>query len=211
MIKVMLVDDHPVVRWGFRQIVSELAPDIELEAEAGSDAEALRLLASRSIDVMVLDIGLGGRSGMELLERVSAERPPIKVLLYSRYPEQDFALRGFKCGASGYINKEESPDEIVRAIREVAAGGTYVSRAAAAILKAAVSDVSRSAPHEALSRREFEVFGLLVRGQSVTEIGRQLHLSVKTISTHRTNILGKMNAHSTADLVRYAIEHKLGD
>lgn len=209
MIKVLMVDDHPVVRWGFRQIVNVLAPDIEISADVANAPEAMGHLERLPIDVVVLDLGLGGRSGLELLERMRCHLPEVRVLCYTRYPEKDFALRAFRGGASGYINKEESPDEIVRAVREVAGGGTYLSRAAAQILKAAVSNEVPGAAHEKLSRREFEVFKMLVDGWSVTGIAQRLNLSVKTISTHRTNILGKLKLRTTADLVRYAIEQNL--
>ncbi|MBK6661158.1 MAG: response regulator transcription factor [Proteobacteria bacterium] len=205
VVKVMIIDDHPVVRWGFRQIVNELAPDIEIVADAANGPEALLELDRQSADVAVLDIGLGGRSGLELLERLRGHRSEVRVLFYTRYSEHDFALRAFQGGAKGYISKEESPAEIVRAVREVAAGGTYMSRTAAQILTSAVSNQRGEGEHENLSRREFEVFRMLVDGLSVTSIAQRLHLSVKTISTRRSNVLAKLGVRSTADLVRYAI------
>lgn len=208
-IRVLLIDDHPVVRWGFRQIVSNLAPDIEVVADVATASDALRELLQASIDVVILDVNLDGRSGLELLDRIRKEHPHAKILVYTRYQEQDFAIRAFKAGALGYINKDQQPSELIRAVREVASGDPYVSLTAARLLRGALSDDSTRLPHCRLTRREDEVFRMLIRGDSVTHISKQLNLSVKTISTHRTNILEKLNARNLADLIRYAIDNKL--
>jgi len=208
-IRVLLIDDHPVVRWGFRQIMASQATDIVVAADVATAAEALDALAKAAFDVVVLDINLDGRSGLELLERIRRDYPSSNVLIYTRYPEQDFALRAFRSGALGYIEKVQGPVELVRAVREVARGEPYVSSSAAKLLRAAVSDDRLVVPHQLLTRREDEVFRMLVRGSTVTEVAKHLNLSVKTVSTHRVNILAKLNAKGTADLVRYAIEHKL--
>jgi DNA-binding NarL/FixJ family response regulator len=195
------------MRWGFRQIVETLASDIRVLADVSTASEALNWLAYNDADVAVVDIGLEGRSGLDLVERIRSEFPIVKVLLYSRYSAREFALRGFKRGAAGFVNKSQEPEEVIRAVRETAQYGTYLTAETAQILRLAAAGEPSELAHKTLSPREDEVFRALLRGESVTAIARTLSLSVKTISTHRTNILQKLDLQSTADLVRYGIEH----
>ena len=206
-IRVVLVDDHPVLRWGFRQLVDTLAQDIRLIRDFACASEALAWLSSNPVDVAVVDIALEGRSGLDLVQRLNSDYPHVKTLVYSRYPAREFALRAFRSGAAGYIDKRQAPDEIVGAIRQVSREGTYLNAETAEILKAAAMGRPASLPHEYLTPRESEVFRALLGGNSVTQIARKLNLSVKTISTHRGNIFAKLGVTSLSNLVRYGIDH----
>jgi two-component system invasion response regulator UvrY len=173
-------------------------------AEAASGDEALALVKANDYDVAVIDMSMPGLSGMDLIKRLRIEKPKLRLLVLSMHGEQQYAARALKAGASGYLNKDSAAELLVGAIRKIAAGGVHITEAAAASLVSA-----QKAPHEALSDREFDVLRLLVEGLGPTDIGERLHLSVKTVSTHKTRILEKLNLHSTAELVRYALENKL--
>ena len=201
MIRVLLADDHKIVRDGLKRILSG---NIEVTAEAASGDEALALVRSHDYDVAVLDMSMPGLSGLDLIKRLKIEKPKLRILVLSMHGEQQYAARALKAGASGYLNKDSAAEQLVGAVRKIAAGGVHIGEAAAASLVAA-----EKAPHEVLSDREFEVLQLLVEGMGPTEIGEKLHLSVKTVSTHKTRILEKLNLGSTAELVRYALDHKL--
>jgi DNA-binding NarL/FixJ family response regulator len=203
MIRVLLADDHQIVRDGLRRILAATA-DIEVAAEATDGDRALALVKAGEFDVAVLDMSMPGLSGLDLIKRLKIERPKLRLLVLSMHGEQQYAARALKAGASGYLNKDSAADLLVGAIRKIAAGGVHIGEAAAASLVAAEAQ-----PHRALSDREFEVLRLLVDGKSPTAVAEQLHLSVKTVSTHKTRILEKLGLESTADLVRYAIENKL--
>jgi len=203
MIRVLLADDHKIVRDGLKRILAATA-DIEVVAEAADGDEVLRLVKGGEHDVAVLDMSMPGLAGPALVKRLKEEKPKLRVLVLSMHAEQQYAARVLKAGASGYLNKDSAAEALVGAIRKIAAGGVHIGEAAAAsLLQGAPSG------HEALSDREFEVLRLLVEGLGPTEIGERLHLSVKTVSTHKTRILEKLNLGSTAELVRYALEHKL--
>jgi DNA-binding NarL/FixJ family response regulator len=201
MIRVLLADDHKIVRDGLKRILSG---NIEVAAEAASGDEALALVKAHDYDVAVLDMSMPGLSGLDLIKRLKIEKPKLRILVLSMHGERQYAARALKAGASGYLNKDSAAEQLVGAVRKIAAGGVHIGEAAAASLVAA-----DKAPHEALSDREFEVLRLLAEGLGPTDIGEKLHLSVKTVSTHKTRILEKLNLGSTAELVRYALDHKL--
>jgi two-component system invasion response regulator UvrY len=203
MTRIVLADDHKIVRDGLKRILAATS-DLEVAAEAADGDELLRLVKANDYDVAVVDMSMPGLAGMALIKRLKDEKPKLKVLVLSMHGEQQYAARALKAGASGYLNKDSAAEMLVGAIRKIAAGGMHIGEAAAASLVAA-----ERSPHEALSDREFEVLRLLVDGLGPTEIGERLHLSVKTVSTHKTRILEKLGLGSTAELVRYALEHKL--
>jgi DNA-binding NarL/FixJ family response regulator len=203
MIRVLIADDHNIVRDGLKRILAATT-DIEVVTEAASGDQALALVKTGDYDVAMLDMSMPGLSGLDLIKRIKIEKPKLRILVLSMHGEQQYAARVLKAGASGYLNKDSAAEVLVSAIRKLAAGGVHIPEAAAASLVA-----SDKAPHETLSDREFEVMRLLVEGLGPTEIAERLHLSVKTVSTHKTRILEKLNLGSTAELVRYALEQKL--
>ena len=203
MIRVLIADDHNIVRDGLKRILAATA-DIEVAAEAASGDEALKLVRSNEYDVAMLDMSMPGLSGIDLIKRLKAEKPKLRLLVLSMHGEHQYAARALKAGASGYLNKDSAAEQLVSALRKIAAGGVHISDAAAAGLLA-----TEQSADQGLSDREFEVLRLLVAGEGPTEIADRLHLSVKTVSTHKTRILQKLNLGSTAELVRYALEHKL--
>ncbi len=205
----MLADDHQLVREGIKQLLGA-ASDIQVAAEAGNGDDALAQVKAAEFDVVVLDMSMPGLSGIDLVKRVRLEKPKQKILVLSMHGEQQYAARALKAGASGYLTKDSASSQLVGAIRKIAAGGVHITEAVAAHLVAAPA-AQDAAPHTLLSDREFEVFRQLVDGKGITEIADRLNLSVKTVSTHKTRILQKMNLHGTADLVRYALEHGLAD
>lgn len=204
MIRVLIADDHKIVRDGLKRILAATA-DVEVAGEAATGDEALALVRGNDYDVALLDMSMPGLAGIDLIKRIKIEKPALRLLVLSMHGEQQYAGRALKAGASGYMNKDSAGEQLLSAIRKIAAGGVHISEAAAASL---IGSIDRS-PHEALSDREFEVMRLLVEGLGPTDIAQRLHLSVKTVSTHKTRILEKLNLGSTADLVRYALEHKL--
>jgi len=203
MIRVLLADDHKIVRDGLRGILAR-TQDIEVAAEAADGDQALALVRTGAYDVVVLDMSMPGLSGIDLIKRLAIERPTLRMLVLSMHGEEQYAARALKAGAAGYLNKDSAADLLVNAIRKIAAGGVHIGEAAAASIVNA-----GSAGQRALSDREFEVLRLLVDGKSPTDVAEQLHLSVKTVSTHKTRILEKLGLRTTADLVRYALENKM--
>ena len=204
MIRVLLADDHKIVRDGLKRILAAAA-DIQVAAEAADGDETLARVKAAEFDVALIDMSMPGLAGMDLIKRLKIEKPKLRVLVLSMHGEHQYAARALKAGAAGYLNKDSAAEALLGAIRKVAAGGVHISEAAAAGLLQA----GDKPPHEALSDREFEVLRLLVEGLGPTEIGEKLHLSVKTISTHKARILEKLGLGSTAELVRYALDHKL--
>ena len=203
MIRLLIADDHAIVRDGLKRILAAV-PDMQVAAEAASGDQALALVRAQDFDVLVVDMSMPGLSGMDLIKRLRIEKPASRVLVLSMHGEKQYAARALKAGAAGYLNKDSAAEQLVGAIRKIAAGGMHITEAAAVSLV-----VAERAPHEALSNREFDVLRLLVEGLSPTEIGEKLHLSVKTVSTHKTHILEKLGVGGTAELVRYALDHKL--
>jgi DNA-binding NarL/FixJ family response regulator len=208
MIRILLADDHDVVRKGLRQILAEAIPDA-LFAEAESGEEAAGLVREAEFDILILDISLPGRSGLDVLKELRQARPKLPVLVLSMYPEEQLAVRALRAGAAGYLSKKSAAADLVSAVRKVLAGGRYVSSSLAERLAGEIGLTSGIAPHELLSDREFQVFQLLGGGQTVTAIAQQLGLSVPTISTYRTRILEKMGMTENSDLVQYAIVNRL--
>jgi DNA-binding NarL/FixJ family response regulator len=209
MIRLVIADDHAIVREGLKRIVSD-APGLQVEAEAADGNEVMRLVREREFDVLVLDLSMPGRSGMELIKLVKAERPKLRILVLSMHQEMQYAVRAIKSGASGYLTKESAPAQLVQAISKIASGGAFISAEVAEQLALGAMPGGQAAPHETLSDREFEVFRQLVAGVSVTDIAADLKLSVKTVSTHKANLMQKLGLHNQSELVRYAIRHGLG-
>ena len=207
MIRVLLADDHAILRAGLKEILAETG-DIAVAGEATNGQEVLSLIRGNDFDLAVLDMSMPGLSGIELIKRLKLEKPRLRLLVLSMHAEQQYALRALKAGAAGYLTKDSASAQLAGVIRKIAAGGVHISETAAAQLVGAATGAN-ALPHARLSNREFEVFRLLVAGDGPTEIAERLHLSVKTVSTHKTRILEKMAMESTADLVRYAIENKL--
>jgi two-component system invasion response regulator UvrY len=209
MLRIAIADDHAIVRKGLRQIISD-ASDLSVEGEAGSADELLTLLRARPFDLVVLDLSLGSRDGIELLKHIRGEFPRLRVLMLSMHSEELFAVRALRAGARGYMQKEGAPEELLEAIRRIAAGGRYVSPAMTERIAAGIGRGDEEAlPHERLSDRELEVFRLLGAGNTVTSIANVLNLSVKTVSTHRSRILDKTGLHDNAQIVQYVFAHHL--
>ncbi len=209
MIRVMVVDDHTVVREGLKRII-DLESDMRVVKEGASGEEAIQGAMAGDIDVMVLDVTMPGRSGLDALTEIKKLRPHIRVIILSMLTEEQAGVRALRAGASGYLTKESAPDEMVRAIRKVSEGVRYITPGLAEKLASIIQD-GEDTLHAKLSNREFEVLRLLAKGKSVTEIAKQLSLSDRTVSTYRSRILEKIGVSSNADLVRYALEHKLID
>lgn len=205
--KIIVADDHAIVRKGFHQIVSTRA-GWQVAAEAANGDELLTHLRRDSYDLLVLDVSLGERSGIELLEHVRSEFPSLPVLMLSMLPEEQYAVRCLRAGASGYVQKDSQPEEILNAIARIAAGAKYITPRLASHLADEMVR-GQDSPHQSLSTREFEVFRLIAVGRSATEIAEMLHLSVKTVSTYRTRIMEKTGFRSNADIIAYAIRNSL--
>ena len=208
MIRILIVDDHTVVRRGLKQIVSE-ETDMEVTGEARNAYEMLTLVRKQQCDVVVADISMPGRSGLDVLKELKQERPKLPVLVLSMHPEDQYAVRALKLGAAGYMTKESAPEELVKAIRKVVTGGRYVSPALAEKLALDLATETERPPHETLSEREHQVFCMIARGKTVKEIADELALSVKTISTYRTRILEKLAMKNNAEIIHYAISNKV--
>ncbi|MFV1922793.1 MAG: response regulator [Methylotenera sp.] len=207
-INVLIADDHAILRAGLRQVLSE-TEDIHVIAEASNANDAIKLCRMHQADVMLLDITLPDRSGIEALQYIKKDNPHISVLMLSMHREDQYALRALKAGASGYLCKQSASDELVDAIRMVAKGKKYISEAVAELLANQVSGDSEKPLHEMLSNREYETLLMIASGQSVSEIADKLSLSVKTISMYRTRILEKMHFKHNAELTHYAIKNNL--
>jgi DNA-binding NarL/FixJ family response regulator len=210
MLKILIADDHPVVRRGLKQIIAD-TPDMAVGDEATNGWEVLNKVRAGDYDVVLLDIAMPGKDGLDVLTQLKHEKPRLPVLMLSMYPEQQFAVRALRAGASGYLTKESAPDELVGAIRKVSAGGKYVSSALAEKLALDLQGGGKQPPHETLSDREYRVMCLIASGKTVTEIARELSLSVKTISTYRRRILDKMKMKNNAELTHYTISRRLVD
>jgi len=208
MIRLLIADDHAIVREGLKQLIA-LTRDIEVAGEATNSSEVLQQVRSGIFDLLLLDINMPAISGSELIRRVTECRPDLPILVYSMHNEAHVATSVFKAGASGYFTKSSDPKMLAAAIRKVSGGGQYIDPAIAEQMAFDSAFPQRKLPHTLLSDRELEVFRLLVAGKSVNEIAGQLFVSNKTVSTHKTNLMKKMNLHNVADLVRYAMQHRL--
>jgi DNA-binding NarL/FixJ family response regulator len=208
MINVLIADDHAIVRKGLRQIVKEQAAYMEVD-EAADGQEVLEKISQGQWDVLVLDISMPKRSGLDILQEVKHSNPTLPVLILSVHPEEQYAIRVLKAGAAGYMNKDCALDELVRAIQKVVGGGKYVSPTLAEKLAFELSGQNDKAPHETLSDREYSVLLLIGGGKAVGEIAHELALSVKTVSTYRARVLEKLALKSNAELIRYVIDNQL--
>jgi len=210
MIKVCVVDDHAVVREGLKRIISE-NPGMAVTAEAGDGQEALKVIQNQPCDVVLLDVTMPNKSGLDVLKQLHLDRPKLPVLVLSMHAEDQYAVRVLRAGAAGYLTKESAPAKLIQAIRKVVRGGKYVSPTLAEKLVYDLDSDSSKAPHEVLSDREYQVLCLIASGKTVTTIAEELALSVKTISTYRVRILEKLNMKNNAELTRYAIKEGLVD
>jgi DNA-binding NarL/FixJ family response regulator len=208
MTRVLIADDHALVRDGLRHIFQG-ASGFEVIGEANDSASTVALIRERAADVLVLDLSMPGRNGVELIKQIKEERPTLRILVLTMHAEQQYAVRAFKAGASGYLTKESASAELVAAATKVAAGGVYVSLAMAERFAQSLNEPTDLLPHQRLSDREFDVLKRIAAGQTITEIAAELCVSAKTVSTYKTRILEKMQMPHEAALVRYAVRHKL--
>jgi DNA-binding NarL/FixJ family response regulator len=207
-IKILIADDHPIVRAGFKQVISDM-PDMLVADEASNGQEVLQLIGKKDYDLVLLDISMPGRSGLEILKDLKSEKPKLPVLILSIYPEEQYAIRALRAGASGYMTKASAPNELILAIRKISEGGKYISASLAEKLAYYLDGDAAKPPHETLSDREYQVMLMIASGKTVTEIANELCLSVKTISTYRTHIREKMKMKNNAEITLYAVQNKL--
>ncbi|MBW2029505.1 MAG: response regulator transcription factor [Deltaproteobacteria bacterium] len=210
MIRILIADDHAIVREGLKQIISD-DPEMVVSAEASTGSQALDRLSKGAYDVVILDVSMPGGSGLEVLKQIRRTWPELPVIILTMYPEEHYAIRALKAGASGYLTKENAPEELVAAIKKAAQGGKYVSASLAEKLASYLEADTRKPLHERLSDREYEVMCMIGRGRTSTQIARELNLSVKTISTYRSRILEKMGMENNAEIIRYAVKNCLVD
>ena len=210
MINVGIVDDHAIVRSGLRQFLSEHV-DLRVVGEAANGREAIDLIRNAEVNVLLMDLAMPGQSGIDALAMIRAKAPDVGILILSAYPEEHYAMSLLRQGASGYLNKDCEPIEIVSAIRTIALGRRHITPAVAELLARQLDRKDDGAPHEQLSEREFQVFLKLARGETAGDIAKALSLSVKTVSTYRTRLMEKMGLASNSDLTYYALKNRLID
>jgi two-component system invasion response regulator UvrY len=208
MIRILIADDHAIVRHGLKQII-EKSGEMRVVAEADCGSDALRKIREIECDVVLLDISLPDMSGIDVLKQIHAERPQLPILILSIYSEDQYAMRLIKAGAVGYMTKETAPSEVVKALLHVAGGKKYITPTVAEILANDLGTAEEKLPHQILSDREYQIFLLLASARTVSEIADTLALSVKTVSTYRTRVLEKMHLSNNAELMRYAVDHQL--
>jgi DNA-binding NarL/FixJ family response regulator len=208
MLKILIADDHSIVRAGLKQVLAD-TPDMTVTDEAGSTEEAIRKALDGDFDVVVLDISMPGRGGVEVLKQIKSQKPKLPVLVLSMHPEEQYALRVLKAGAAGYLTKESVTEDLIDAIRKVSKGMKYVSSHMAQEIAFALDSDTERPIHETLSDREFQVLCMIASGKPAREIAEELSLSVKTVSTYRSRILEKMRMKSSAELTNYAIKNGL--
>ena len=209
-IDVLVADDHAIIRDGLKKIIDD-TDDIVVTGEASNGNAVMEKVRQRNWGVVVLDLSMPGRNGLELIKLIKAELPKLPILIFSMHPEEQYAVRAIHAGASGYLSKEGDSELILPAIRKVAAGGVFISQKVAELLATDVSRHSENPPHTLLTDREYDIFSRIVHGASLTEIAEKLSLSIKTVSTHKAHILTKLSLASNVDLFRYAMENKLLD
>jgi DNA-binding NarL/FixJ family response regulator len=208
MIKILIADDHTIMREGLKRILDGI-DDIQVVAEAVDGYDTLAKARVGNFDVLLMDLSMPGRSGVDLIRQIRDEMPKVPILILTMHEEEQYAVRAIRAGAKGYLTKESAGTQLVTAIRKVASGRPYISIEVAEQLAMSAMPADNNLPHTQLSDREFEVFGHLVRGKTITEIADLLHLSVKTVSTHKTRIMQKMALYTLSDLVQYAVAHQL--
>ena len=207
-IRVLIADDHSIVRQGLRQILSD-TDDLTVAAEASNGVEALQQLRQDEYDAVLMDVSMPDRNGIDALKLIRKEFPRLPVLMLSMYPEEQYAIRALKAGAAGYLNKQSAPEQLVTAIRQVASGKKYVSASLAEELAKAIIDDDDRPLHERLSDREYQTLCLIASGKTLTQIGEELNLSVKTVSVYRARLLEKMRLSNNAELTHYGLKHGL--
>lgn len=207
-IRIVVADDHTIVREGLKQLLSA-APDLSVVGEAQDGREVMERVRQMEFDLLLLDMSMPGKSGIELIRQVHAEKPRLRILVLSMHEEEQYAVRAIKAGAAGYLTKESASAQLVSAIRRVASGGAFISAAVAEQLALGAMPDADGPPHRALSDREFQVLRMIAAGRTITEIADQLSLSVKTVSTHKSRMMQKMGIGNQAELIRYALTHRL--
>lgn len=208
MIRLLIADDHTIMREGLKRIL-EGEEDIQVVAEAIDGHDALHKIRTESFDVLLLDLSMPGRSGVDLIHQIRQEFPKLPILILTMHEEEQYAVRAIRAGANGYLTKESAGTLLVSALKKVASGRPYISMQVAEQLAMSAMPSNHQLPHQQLSDREFEVFSHIAKGKTITEIGDLLHLSVKTVSTHKTRIMQKMGHSSLSELIQYAVAHKL--
>ncbi len=210
MITVLVADDHTLLREGLKQILAS-TPDIVIADEAGDGKEVLKKVRERDYDVILLDIAMPGRNGIDICKQLKSMKPHLNILMLSMYPEEQFALRSLRAGAAGYLTKKSVSTELITAIRKVSKGERHISNSLAEALAYDLTDRASKPAHEILSDREYEIMCMITAGKTITEIARELSLSINTISTHRARLLKKMNLKTNAELTYYAFQNRLVD
>jgi DNA-binding NarL/FixJ family response regulator len=210
MIRIVIADDHTIVREGLKQVLSA-ASDLMIVGEAQNGQEVLQRVREEDFDVLLLDMSMPGKSGIELIKQVHAEKPRLRILILSMHEEHQYAVRAIRAGASGYLTKEGAAVQLTAALRKVAGGGAFITPEVAERLALDAMPHTDGPLHETLSDREFQVFRLLVNGRTVSDIAEQLHLSAKTVSTHKARLMEKLQVDSNAELIHYAVRHRLSD
>ncbi|MDD8018161.1 MAG: response regulator transcription factor [Bacteroidota bacterium] len=208
MIRILIADDHTIIRKGLMQILSEGMRGVEF-GEASNAGEAVAMIGKKKFDIIILDVSMPGKSGLEVLKDIKILQPKIPILILSMHPEDQYAVRVIKAGAMGYMTKDSAPEELVNAVQKILHGGKYVSSAMSEHLLNLIQEPQHTETYQSLSDREFEVMRLLASGKTVSEIAEKISLSVKTVSTYRTRILQKLHLTTTADITRYAMQNKL--
>jgi DNA-binding NarL/FixJ family response regulator len=210
MIKILIADDHAVVREGVKHILSEM-PDMVIAGEAGKGQEVLEKVGKNEYDLILLDIAMPGRDGLEILKDLKLQKPKLPVLILSMFPEEQYALRALKSGASGYLTKDSIPDELIKAIQKIVRGGKYISSSFSEKMLFSFDRDAEKPLHETLSDREYQVMRMIASGKTLKEIADELALSVKTVSTYRSRILDKTGMKNNVELTHYAVKHRLLD
>jgi two-component system invasion response regulator UvrY len=210
MIKILVADDHAIVRDGLKQILAE-TDDLRVLGEAANGQEVLQKSRAEAWDVLLLDLSMPGKSGIELIKQLKKEKPNLRILVLTMHEEHQYAVRALKAGAMGYLTKNSAASQLVAAIRKVAAGGAYVSPALAEKMALDLIPHTDVPPHTLLSDREYQIFQMIAAGQTISEIAQQLSISVKTVSTHKSRIMEKMQLTNQMELIRYALRHNLLD
>jgi len=210
VIRVLIADDHTIFRQGLARLFDD-TQCITVVDEASTGPEAMKKIRGLELDAVILDINLPRKNGLEVLQQIKTEKPDLPVLMLSMYPEEQYAIQALKAGAAGYLTKGHKSDEVIAAIRKVAAGGRYITPLLAEKLLVNMDDDYAGPAHQSLSAREYEIFSQIVNGKSLTEIGEQLSISISTVSTYRRRILEKMHLETNADLIRYAVTNRLRD
>ncbi|MEW6054642.1 MAG: response regulator transcription factor [Nitrospirota bacterium] len=208
MIRILIADDHAIVRRGLKEIISE-TPDMLVAAEAESGYAAIQKVEENNYDVILLDISMPGKNGLDILKQIKRKNPKLPILMLSVHPEEQYAVRSFRAGASGYLTKGSAPDELIAAIRKISKGGKFVNASLAERLVYELEPYNDKPRHQMLSDREYQVMCMFASGKTLKEIAEELALSIQTISTYKTRILDKMGMHSIAEVIRYAVQYGL--